>query len=164
MTADERLSEDQLDAYFTMVEVGNLLQQVVADQLRESGGLSPIQFEILVRLSVHPDGAQRMTDIADSVVYSRSGLTYQAGKLEERGLIARCPAETDERSRMVVLTDAGRELLAKVLPGHIEQMKRLVFDPMPDADLTALRQALGPVRDRLREEPPRSARPRRRSP
>lgn len=163
MTADERLSRDQLDAYFTLVEVGNLLQQVVADQLRESGDLSPVQFEILVGLSVHPDGTQRMTDIADRIVYSRSGLTYQADKLEERGLIARCPAETDERSRVVVLTDAGRELLAKVSPGHIEQVKRLVFDPMPDEDLAALRQALGPVRDRLRAVPPRSAKPRRRS-
>ncbi len=32
-----------------------------------------------------------MTDLADGVVYSRSGLTYQAGLLEKAGLVARSP-------------------------------------------------------------------------
>lgn len=163
MAARDQLSKTQLDAYFTLVEVGNLLQQAVADQLREEGDLSPVQFEILVGLSRQPGGKQRMTDIADRVVYSRSGLTYQADKLEERGLIARCPDEADERGRIVTLTDAGRKLVAKVAPGHIELTKRLVFDAMPEEDLRALLRALVPVRDRLRAIPPRSAKPRRRS-
>jgi DNA-binding MarR family transcriptional regulator len=163
MAARDRLSKTQLDAYFTLVEVGNLLQQVVADQLRADGDLSAVQFEILVGLAQQPDGTQRMTDIADRIVYSRSGLTYQAAKLEERGLIVRCPDESDERGRIVRLTDEGRKLLAKVSPGHIELTKRVVFDSMPEEDLGALLRALGPLRDRLREVPPRSAKPRRRS-
>ena len=61
-----------------------------------------------------------MTDLADGVVYSRSGLTYQAGLLEKAGLVTRAPSADDERSVTVTITDAGRALLAQVLPGHIE--------------------------------------------
>jgi hypothetical protein len=46
------------------------------------------------------------------------------------------------------------------MPGHVALVKELVFDAMPAADLATLQQVLGPVRDRLRQAPPRSARPR----
>ncbi|TNC27739.1 MarR family winged helix-turn-helix transcriptional regulator [Amycolatopsis alkalitolerans] len=155
------LGADQLAAYFTVTEVSSLLQQAVAEQLRDAGDLSPIQFEILAGLSAASDGARRMTDIADRIVYSRSGFTYQAGQLEQRGLIVRAPAKDDERSTVVSLTAAGRAVLDKVMAGHQELVRRLMFESMTDADLAALLRVLGPVRDRLRQEPPRSAKPRR---
>jgi DNA-binding MarR family transcriptional regulator len=158
--SDGRLGAGQLAAYFTMMEVGSLLQQAVAKQLRDDGDLSPVQFQILAGLDAAPDSAQRMTDIADRIVYSRSGFTYQAGQLEQRGLITRGPAEDDERSTVVRLTADGRALLRQVMPGHVALVKELVFDAMPAADLATLQQVLGPVRDRLRQAPPRSARPR----
>src|SRR3954471_2393404 len=98
MPSDERLDAEQLAAYFTLTEVGSLLEQAVAKQLRDEGDLSPIQFKILAGLDATPGGARRMTDIADQIVYSRSGFSYQAGQLEQRGLIARIPAKDDERS------------------------------------------------------------------
>lgn len=160
MTRDEGLDAEQLAAYFTLTEVGSLLEQAVAQQLRDEGDLSPIQFKILAGLDATPGGARRMTDIADQIVYSRSGFSYQAGQLEQRGLIARTPAKDDERSTLIHLTDAGRELLNRVMPEHVALVKRLVFDVMPPSGLDDLQRALGPVRDRLRAAPPRSARPR----
>ncbi|GAB3008108.1 MarR family transcriptional regulator [Amycolatopsis acidiphila] len=82
-----------------MTEVGSLLQQAVAQELRDDGDLSPIQFQILVVLGDTPGEGRRMTDIADRIVYSRSGFTYQAGQLEHRGLIARAPAKTTSAAR-----------------------------------------------------------------
>ena len=160
MTSDERLDAEQLAAYFTLSEVGSLLEQAVAQQLRDEGDLSPIQFKILAGLGSVPGGAQRMTDIADQIVYSRSGFSYQAAQLEQRGLIARTPAKDDERSTLIHLTNAGRELLEHVMPQHVALVKRLVFDVMPPSGMKDLQRTLGPVRDRLREAPPRSARPR----
>ena len=157
MTSDERLDAEQLAAYFTLTEVGSLLEQAVTQQLRDEGDLSPIQFKILAGIE---GGARRMTDIADQIVYSRSGFSYQAGQLEQRGLIGRTPAKDDERSTLIHLTDAGRELLDRVMPQHVALVKRLVFDVMPPSGMKDLQRTLGPVRDRLREAPPRSARPR----
>jgi DNA-binding MarR family transcriptional regulator len=156
------LDPDQLAAYFALIEVTSLLRHAVEQQLREAGDLSYVQFQLLARLGDAPTGSHRMTDLADGVVYSRSGLTYQAGLLEKAGLVTRAPSEDDERGITVSITDAGRERLAQVFPGHIEVVSQMLFEPLAAADVRALAGLLTPVRDHMRSTPPRSAAPRRR--
>jgi DNA-binding MarR family transcriptional regulator len=155
------LDPQQLGAYFVLMEVSSILRHAVEHHLRADGDLSYVQFEILARLSNSPLGSQRMTDLADGVVYSRSGLTYQAGLLETRRLISRSASPADGRSVVVTITDAGRALLARVLPDHIEVVSRLLLEPLSRKDLEALTHLLTPVRDHMRAPPPRSAAPRR---
>ncbi|MGC4878038.1 MarR family winged helix-turn-helix transcriptional regulator [Micromonospora sp. DT43] len=158
--AAPRLSAEQLGAYFALVEVSSLLQYAVDEHLRVDGDLSYVQFQLLARLVDAPGGKLRMTDLADGVVYSRSGLTYQAGLLEKRGLITRSPSPDDERSVMVAVTDVGRDLIAQVLPGHVDRVRDLLFEPLTGDDVATLNSVLGRVRDHMRAAPPRSARPR----
>jgi DNA-binding MarR family transcriptional regulator len=154
------LNSEQLAAYFALMEVSSLLQYAVEEHLRADGDLSYVQFEILARLVDSPEGKLRMTDLADGVVYSRSGLTYQAGLLDKRGLITRSPSPDDERSVIVTVTDTGRDLITRVLPEHADRVRQLLFDPMSGEDLTALSAILGRVRTHMRAAPPRSAKPR----
>jgi DNA-binding MarR family transcriptional regulator len=154
------LDRVQLGAYFALIEVVGLLRHAVEQQLREAGGLSYVQFQLLARLGDSPTGSHRMTDLADGVVYSRSGLTYQAGLLEKAGLVTRSPSPDDERSVTVTITEAGRALLANVLPGHAEVISNLLFQPLSRKDAKALAALLAPVRDHMRSAPPRSAAPR----
>jgi DNA-binding MarR family transcriptional regulator len=154
------LNSEQLGAYFALMEVSSLLQYAVEEHLRADGDLSYVQFEILARLVDSPEGKLRMTDLADGVVYSRSGLTYQAGLLDKRGLITRSPSPDDERSVIVTVTDTGRDLITRVLPEHADRVRQLLFDPMSGEDLTALSAILGRVRTHMRAAPPRSAKPR----
>ncbi len=157
------LTPTQLGAYFAFTEVSSLLRPAVEQQLREAGGLSYVQFQLLARLGDTPDGHQRMTDLADGVVYSRSGLTYQAQLLEQRGLITRSPSPDDERSTVVAITAAGREVLATVFPGHIQAVRELLLDPLSDDDVSDLARILGRVSEHLRAAPPRSAARRRKA-
>jgi DNA-binding MarR family transcriptional regulator len=153
----------QLAAYFALMEVAGLLRHAVEQQLREAGDLSYVQFQLLARLGLgSPTGSERMTDLADGVVYSRSGLTYQAGLLEKAGLVTRTPATNDERGVTVTITDTGRALLTRVLPGHTEVLRRHLFQPLTPGGAAALTDLLTPVRDHMRSLPPRSATPRRR--
>src|SRR3954463_16574649 len=152
----------QLGAYFALIEVVGLLRHAVEQQLEEAGGLSYVQFQLLARLADSGTGSHRMTNLADGVVYSRSGLTYQAGLLEKAGLITRSPSPEDERSVTVTITNAGRALLDKVLPGHAEVISRMLFEPLSPEDAKTLADLLAPVRDHMRSTPPRSAMPRRR--
>ncbi|WP_433367791.1 MarR family winged helix-turn-helix transcriptional regulator [Actinoplanes sp. CA-142083] len=154
------LNAEQLGAYFALMEVSSLLQYAVDEHLRADGDLSFVQFQILARLVDAPEGRLRMTDLADGVVYSRSGLTYQAGLLDKRGLITRSPSPDDERSVVATVTDAGRDLVAQVLPGHVDRIRQLLFEPMAGKDLAAFSAVLGRVRDHMRATPPRSAKPR----
>jgi DNA-binding MarR family transcriptional regulator len=160
--ASRSLDPDQLGAYFALIEVVSLLRHAVEQQLRDAGDLSYVQFQLLARLGDAPTGSHRMTELADGVVYSRSGLTYQAGLLEKAGLVTRAASADDERGITVTITDAGRERLAKVFPGHIEVISRLLFEPLSRADVKSLADLLEPVRDHMRSTPPRSAAPRRR--
>lgn len=163
MSAAAPFTPTQLDAYFALNEVGSLLRHAVEQQLRDAGGVSFVQFQLLARLGDAAGGSQRMTDLADGLVHSRSGLTYQAQLLEKRGLVTRAPSPEDERVVVVTLTEAGREVLAAVFPGHIEVVRGLLFVALDDQDVSDLGRILGRVRDHLREQPARSAAPRRRS-
>jgi DNA-binding MarR family transcriptional regulator len=158
-----KLEPAQLGAYFALMEVAGLLRHGVEAQLRDAGDLSYVQFQLLARLGLDsPSGSHRMTDLADGVVYSRSGLTYQASLLEQAGLVERGPAPGDERSVMVTITEAGRARLARVLPGHVEVLREMFLKPLSPADVAALAALLRPVRDHMRSSPPRSAKPRHR--
>ena len=142
----------------------SLLRHAIEQQLREAGDLSFVQFQILSRLDLHSStGSHRMTDLADAIVHSRSGLTYQAGLLEKAGLVARAPSVDDERGVTLTITEAGRALVATVLPGHEEVVGQMLFEPLSRADAQRLADLLEPVRDHMRSTPPRSAVPRRRT-
>ena len=94
-----------------------------------------MQFQLLARLAA-ARGQLTMTELANGVVYSRSGLTYQVGLLEKAGLITRAPSPDDERATLVTITDDGRALLGRVMPGHI-QVTRLLLDPYPTRTCTS---------------------------
>ena len=151
------LDAAELNTYFALMEAVSLLQHRLEQQLRAEGDISYVQFQLLARLNAR--GPLTMTDLADGVVYSRSGLTYQAGLLEKAGLITRAPSPEDERATLVTITDDGRALLGRVMPGHI-QVTRLLLDPLSRQDLDHLRDIMSRVRDHMRAQPPRSAAPR----
>ena len=157
------LDPQQLGAYFAFMEAAGLLQHHVEQHLRTEGGLSYVQFQLLARLA-NAHGQLTMTQLADGVVYSRSGLTYQAGLLEKAGLIARAPSPEDERATLVTITDNGLALFSRILPGHIQVVRRLLFDPLSGDDLHHLGDIVTRVRDHMRARPPRSAGPRKRRP
>jgi DNA-binding MarR family transcriptional regulator len=157
------LEEDQLRAYFALMDVAALLRHRVEQQLRAAADLTFVQFKVLARLGLDsPTGSLRMTDLADEVVYSRSGLTYQAGQMEQAGLVERVPSPDDDRGVVVTITAAGRARLAAALPGHIDVLRGQLFEPLRRADVSTLSALLEPVLEHMRASPPRSASPRRR--
>jgi DNA-binding MarR family transcriptional regulator len=158
----EGLDPEQLGAYFVLTEAVSLLQHQIEQQLRAEGDLSYVQFQLLARLNAR--GPLTMTDLADGVVYSRSGLTYQAALLEKAGLITRGPSLADDRATLVSITDSGRALLGRVMPGHIRVTRRLLLDSLSQDDLHHLGDIMTRVRDHMRALPPRSAAPRKRRP
>jgi DNA-binding MarR family transcriptional regulator len=161
--AVQPLDPRQLEAYFALMEAVGLLRHQVEQHLRAEGNLSYVQFELLARLA-NAHGELTMTQLADGVVYSRSGLTYQAGLLEEAGLITRATSPDDERATLVAITESGLALFGRLLPGHVQVVRGLLFDPLSDDDVDRLGDIATRVRDHMRTRPPRSAAPRKRRP
>jgi DNA-binding MarR family transcriptional regulator len=60
-----------------------------------------------------------MSELADSVLLSRSGMTRLVDRLERDGLLVRDTCTSDGRGCFAVLTAAGEALLARARPSHL---------------------------------------------
>ena len=104
MDAARWLDEDEMRAWHSFLAAGALIDRLVDAQLKEAVGLSHPQYEILVRLAEAPDGELRMTELAGTLLTSKSGLTYQVTQLEKAGLVERRSCPSDVRGVLAVLT------------------------------------------------------------
>ena len=137
------LDPAELGAYFALRSAGERLQRAVAGQLREFS-LSEVQFCVLATLHHEPVG-RRMSELAEALVVSRSGLTYQVAQLEGRDLVARSGDGADERSVIVRLTEQGRQLIERVLPGHVDLVRDSFLDLIDPGETRMLADVLGRV-------------------
>jgi DNA-binding MarR family transcriptional regulator len=150
--ADTRwLDEQEMAAWQGFLEASNRVARHLEQQLREDAGLSHPQYEILVRLAAAETGEIRMTGLARSLITSKSGLTYQVGQLEKRGLVRRRSAADDVRGVLAVLTPEGRHTLEAAAPGHVAAVREALIDTLEEPELAVLAQGLGRVGRRLRE-------------
>jgi DNA-binding MarR family transcriptional regulator len=148
MSAVKWLDEDEMRAWHSFLAAGALIDRLVDAQLKEAVGLSHPQYEILVRLAGTPDGELRMTELADTLLSSKSGLTYQVTQLEKGGLVERRSCPSDVRGVLAVLTAAGRRRLEQAAPGHVTLVRELLIDVLTPEQLATLTGALGEVNRR----------------
>jgi DNA-binding MarR family transcriptional regulator len=137
------LSDDELAAYFALRGAGDRLQRAVAQQLR-AYDLTEVQFAILAQLGSRPEGIG-MSALARALAVTKSGLTYQAGQLEGRGLVARRAGTKDDRAVLLHLTPDGKSLLDRVLPDHVRLVRELFIDRIDPSHLAIVRDALAEV-------------------
>jgi DNA-binding MarR family transcriptional regulator len=147
--ASSWLDETEMAAWLAFLDVSHRLDRVIEQQLRRDAGLSHAQYEILSRLE-SAGGQLRMSELADVIIVSRSGLTYQVTQLERAGLVRREKCPTDERGVLAVLSGTGRAALRRAAPGHVRVVRRYLIDALTPAQRSALTDALSAARDRLR--------------
>jgi DNA-binding MarR family transcriptional regulator len=152
------LDDEEMRAWHAFLAAGALVDRRLDQQLKEDAGISHLQYEILVRLSANCDHEMRMTELADAVLNSKSGLTYQVSQLEKAGLVRRRACTSDDRAVFAVLTPKGRRLLDKAAPGHVALVRQLLIDVLTPQQRTAIAEGLGEVSRRLLEDAPASTR------
>jgi len=113
-------------------------------------GLSPIEFETLLRLSRSPDGQLRMTDLAAQTSLTASGVTRVVDRLERDSLVMRTACASDRRSLYTVITKSGRDRIAAVLPGHLKLIEEWFTGRLDPDALDSLLTSLRTVRDAVR--------------
>jgi DNA-binding MarR family transcriptional regulator len=144
------ISPEEFRAYAALIASSTLLQRAVERNLREQANLTHVQFEILMNLYNAGDSGIRMAQLADALIVSRSGLSYQVAQLESRGWITRQRSADDERGVVARITPAGEQMRRRVFAGHIDIVRSAFLDGIEPVELDTLTAVLERVAGRLR--------------
>ncbi len=144
------ISDEEFRAYAALIASSTLLQRAVERNLREQADLTHVQFEILMNLSIAGDSGIRMAQLADALIVSRSGLSYQVAQLESRGWITRERSADDERGVVARITPDGERMRQRVFAGHIDIVRTAFLEAVEPGELATLTTALERVVGRLR--------------
>lgn len=117
--SDVRLRGTELGAWRGFLRAHAALAKRLDAELVAAHGLALSSYEVLLVLEDAPEGRLRMSEIADSMLLSRSGVTRLVDRLEKEGLIERVSCPTDRRGLHAVLTERGRERLLEARPTHL---------------------------------------------
>ncbi|NYH45820.1 DNA-binding MarR family transcriptional regulator [Micromonospora jinlongensis] len=123
-------------AYLTATRV---LMDTLDRELQREAGMPHAYYEILVQLSEAPGRQLRMSELAQAASSSRSRLSHAVARLEAAGWVRREECPTDRRGQIAVLTNEGFATLAAAAPGHVEGVRRHLFDALSPAQVDQLR-------------------------
>ena len=147
MSSDVRwLTAEEERVWRRWLTLNARLSATLQRELQDDAGLSMPDFEVLVHLTDSPEGRVRVTDLGRLLQWERSRVSHHVTRMERRRLVQRVDCAEDGRGAFVVITPQGRAAIEQAAPGHVNTVRRLVFDPLSpeevDAFATIIEKAL----------------------
>jgi DNA-binding MarR family transcriptional regulator len=134
-------SPERLRAWRLYFESALALVDVLDDELERDAGIPLRWYDVLVHLEETSEGL-RMNELAERILYSKSGFTRVVDRMEEAGLVRRVRPDNDRRSILVVLSDQGRAVMDDARRHHRDAIEEHFSRHLSDADIKALTRAL----------------------
>src|SRR3954467_6223629 len=131
------LSPERLRAWRLYFESALALVDVLDAELARDAGMPLRWYDALIHLEESPEGL-RMNELAERILYSKSGFTRVVDRLEEASLVRRVRPENDRRSILVVLTDQGRAKIDQARSHHRHAIEQHFSEHLSDTDIKAL--------------------------
>lgn len=132
------LSGAEERAWRPYIEASLRLETTLDERLRQSTGLTLMDYHLLMLLADAPQHRLRMSELADKMMFSRSRITYQITSMAKRGLVVREPVPEDRRGYRAVLTASGMDALREAVPLHTESIRELFFDHIRPDELSCV--------------------------
>lgn len=148
------LSKDEQRAWRAYLEATRLLFDEIEGQLQAAADLPHNYYEILVRLSEAPGRSLRMSELAERSMSSKSRISHAVARLEDRGWVRRTECPTDRRGQVCQLTPKGFAALEDIAPGHVDCVRKALFDPLTPAQVKQLRTISDAIRHGLNDREP----------
>jgi DNA-binding MarR family transcriptional regulator len=117
------LTRDELGAWRGLLRVHAGMTKALDAELVREHGLPLSSYEVLLFLADSPQGRMRMSELADGVLLSRSGLTRLVDRMERGGLLRRRRCEDDQRGWFAEITDDGRALFQRARKTHLDGVR-----------------------------------------
>src|SRR5712691_6990454 len=130
-------SPERLRAWRLYFESALALLDVLDSELEREAGIPLRWYDVLVQLEESPNGIP-MNELAERILYSRSGFTRVVDRMEEAGLVRRVRPQHDRRSILILLTDRGTETMQRARLHHRDGIDRHFSRHLSDADIRAL--------------------------
>jgi DNA-binding MarR family transcriptional regulator len=138
---NSRLSPDEIAAWKGLLRVHRDQVSALDAQLVRDHKLPLASYEVLMVLADSEGGRARMSEVADQLLVSRSGLTRLVDRLVRQGWVERTPCEDDARGVYAAITRAGRAKLKAARPAHLDGVRKGFLTKLSDRDLGALTRA-----------------------
>ncbi len=135
----------RLEVFRSFLKAHQQVYEALNKSLLEERGMSLPWYDVLLQLSEAPHGRLRLQDLADKVLYSRSGLTRLIDRMESAGLVSREPCTDDKRGTYAVLTPQGKRELRRAAPTHLRGITEHFFSKLSDQDIEMIGRAMGDV-------------------
>ncbi|GIE86494.1 MarR family winged helix-turn-helix transcriptional regulator [Actinoplanes regularis] len=139
------LTSPEMAAWLNLTQLLMLLPSALDRQLRDDAGIPHAYYQILATLSGAPGHSMRMTDLARLVGTTTSRLSHAVASLEQRGWMTRKACAFDKRGQIASLTEEGRSALEAFAPGHVAEVRRLIFDRLSATEIDQLREITGKI-------------------
>jgi DNA-binding MarR family transcriptional regulator len=134
------LDAEERRIWLSLAAVTIRLPGALDAQLQRDAGIRHFEYQVLAGLSDAPGRTMRMSELALFTEGSLPRLSQVVGRLEKRGWVRRTPDPKDGRYTLAIMTDEGWEKIVATAPGHVEAVRRLVFDPLTKAQTRQLRE------------------------
>lgn len=141
------LTDEQIGAWRALVGVHARLSVRLEADLVTEHALPLVEYEVMVQLLDAPDQRLRMTELADRVLLSRSGITRLVDRMEREGLVRRTECVEDARGTFAALTSEGTARLREASGTYFRGLRTYLVDPVDGRDLNELRVVLQAVLD-----------------
>ena len=136
---------DRIEPWRLFLQAHSALIDALEHDLREELDLPLSWYEVLLRLAAGPDGRLRMTDLAESLLLSKSGVTRLVDRMEAAHLVERGVCSFDRRGSFAVITARGRALYRKAAPIHLRGVESLFLSRLNAAERRAFSTGLRKV-------------------
>lgn len=143
----EELSDVHHGAWYQLLRVYGRVSERVEKQLAARDHVPGSWYDVLMTLETAPGGRLRMSELADRVILSRSGLTRLVDRLEREGLLRREGCPGDRRGSYAVITAAGLQARRAAWPTLSRAMAELFAAHISDEEALILERALKRVAD-----------------
>ena len=139
----ERPADEDVAVWRSFLRAHAQLLRTMEAELGAAGEISLATYDVLVQLSEAPDHRLRMTELADRVLLSRSGLTRLIDRLEREGLVQRVPCPDDARGTHAAITELGVDRLRSASRVHLRGVADQFINRFDPRELARLGELLG---------------------
>lgn len=129
------MTKQEIDAWRAFMRAHAIVTRKLECELLAQHQISLPEYTVLLRLLEAPDRRLRMTDLAEGVFLSRSGMTRLVDRMQKDGLIDRAICESDLRVTYAQLTDRGYQRLKECSGTHLRGIRQHVTGKLAPAEL-----------------------------